>query len=149
PVYVVCTQIGRPRPSGPRSAQPLARWRLRGRRHAAIAPAAGFFEQCSLTGGGRMSRSEAGVQPSGRSRRSAVSTAALLAAVGWLIAAGSVAAQESDVVAGVVVDARTLQPLAGVQISVEGTTTGTVTDASGRFRLQGLTGTSVVVRFEI
>ncbi|HST62574.1 MAG TPA: alpha-2-macroglobulin family protein, partial [Longimicrobium sp.] len=41
-------------------------------------------------------------------------------------------------VRGVVVDARTRQPLAGALVSVEGTALRTVTDASGRFRLAGV-----------
>jgi hypothetical protein len=41
-------------------------------------------------------------------------------------------------VRGVVVDARTRQPVAGARVSVEGTALRTVTDASGRFRLGGV-----------
>lgn len=39
---------------------------------------------------------------------------------------------------GVVVDARTRQPVAGAVVSVEGTALRTVTDAAGRFRLRGV-----------
>jgi hypothetical protein len=41
-------------------------------------------------------------------------------------------------VQGVVVDARTRQPLAGVMVTVDGTALRTVTDAGGRFRLSGV-----------
>jgi uncharacterized protein YfaS (alpha-2-macroglobulin family) len=41
-------------------------------------------------------------------------------------------------VRGVVVDARTRQPVAGALVSVQGTALRTVTDASGRFRLAGV-----------
>ena len=47
-------------------------------------------------------------------------------------------AQGAGTLAGTVVSERTSVPIPGVQIAVEGTTTGTTTDASGRFRLVGL-----------
>jgi hypothetical protein len=37
------------------------------------------------------------------------------------------------------------RPLADAQVSVEGTTLGAATDASGRFRIAGVTGTEVRV----
>src|SRR5688572_24810262 len=55
-------------------------------------------------------------------------------------------AQQTDVVAGVVVDAATLTPLDGVQVGVEGTQLGGVTDAAGRFRITGVSGTQVTLQ---
>ena len=55
-------------------------------------------------------------------------------------------AQQTDVVAGVVVDAATLTPLDGVQVGVEGTQLGAMTDAAGRFRITGVSGTQVTLQ---
>ncbi len=49
------------------------------------------------------------------------------------------------VVSGTVIASGSLRPLQGAQLQVAGTTTGTVTDANGRFRLAQLSGTSVSV----
>lgn len=49
-------------------------------------------------------------------------------------------------VAGLVMDARTLEPLAGAQIVIEGTDQGALTDARGRFRIQNVGGTEVTLR---
>ncbi|HEX6629497.1 MAG TPA: SusC/RagA family TonB-linked outer membrane protein [Gemmatimonadaceae bacterium] len=46
------------------------------------------------------------------------------------------------VVAGTVVAAGTMRPLANAQIAVEGTQLGTTSDAQGRFRLSGVSGTT-------
>ena len=52
----------------------------------------------------------------------------------------------ADVVAGTVVAERSERPLTGVQIAVDGQPgKGAVTDASGRFRIAGVTGTQVTV----
>src|SRR5687768_16106155 len=56
------------------------------------------------------------------------------------------AQQPTDVVAGVVVDAVSLNPLDGVQVGVQGTQLGATTDASGRFRITGVTGTTVILQ---
>jgi TonB-linked SusC/RagA family outer membrane protein len=56
---------------------------------------------------------------------------------------------QQTTVAGVVLDVRTNAPLQGVQITAEGTTRGTTTDAQGRFRIDGLTGTEVTLRVEL
>lgn len=53
------------------------------------------------------------------------------------------------VVAGVVVNARTLAPIAGVRVVVDGTSFGAVTDGNGRFRIQGSLGESVMIRAEM
>ena len=56
------------------------------------------------------------------------------------------AQQPTDVVAGVVVDAVSLNPLDGVQVGVQGTQLGATTDASGRFRITGVTGPTVTLQ---
>ena len=53
---------------------------------------------------------------------------------------------QQGVVAGVIVDAATLNALDAVQISVTGTQIGVATDASGRFRITGLTGDQVTLQ---
>ena len=50
-------------------------------------------------------------------------------------------------IAGVVVDARQGEPLPGVNVSIEGTTTGTATDLKGRYRLTGLEPGTYDVRY--
>ncbi|HET9985594.1 MAG TPA: TonB-dependent receptor [Longimicrobiales bacterium] len=55
-------------------------------------------------------------------------------------------AQQPGVVAGRVLDAATLQPISGAQVVVEGTSTGGLSDPQGRFRIGGLSGTSVTLR---
>jgi TonB-linked SusC/RagA family outer membrane protein len=62
------------------------------------------------------------------------------------VAARSAAAQEG-VLAGTVVAAGTQRPIAGAQVTVQGQAgKGAVTDAQGRFRIAGVTGTDVVVQ---
>ncbi len=58
-------------------------------------------------------------------------------------------AQQPGVVSGRVVDATSHEAIAGAQISVEGTRTGGLTDSQGRFRLPGLTGSTVVLRVQM
>lgn len=52
-------------------------------------------------------------------------------------------AAQSGVTAGVVIDARTLRPLASAQIAVEGGATGASTNEAGEFRITNLPGTQV------
>ena len=59
-----------------------------------------------------------------------------LLALGALPHAAS--ARQAGVVSGIVVDARTLQPLPGAQVQVVGQDRGTLTDAAGRFRIDGI-----------
>src|SRR5687768_6572062 len=56
---------------------------------------------------------------------------------------GSALAAQGGTLAGVVVAEGTLTPVSEAQVRVANTTTGTTTDAAGRFRLTGLTGTTV------
>jgi TonB-linked SusC/RagA family outer membrane protein len=60
---------------------------------------------------------------------------------GWQPARG-----QSNTVMGTVVTSSTLRPLSGVQVMIEGTDAGTVTDANGRFLFTGVTGTEVTLR---
>ncbi|MGH7578003.1 MAG: TonB-dependent receptor plug domain-containing protein, partial [Longimicrobiales bacterium] len=55
-------------------------------------------------------------------------------------------AQQEPVVGGIVLEARTLRPIAGAQVVVDGTEIGTVTDGRGAFRLGGLPSGQVTLR---
>jgi TonB-linked SusC/RagA family outer membrane protein len=60
--------------------------------------------------------------------------------------AGRAAAQiGTGSVGGVVLSEQSTQPLPNVQVSVAGSSLGAVTDASGRFRIAGITGTQVTL----
>jgi TonB-linked SusC/RagA family outer membrane protein len=63
-----------------------------------------------------------------------------------LITSLSVFAQERDIT-GVVTDAQTGEVLIGVNVSVAGTTTGTITDAAGSYALRVSPGQSVVFSY--
>lgn len=54
---------------------------------------------------------------------------------------------EQEAVGGVVLDGLTRAPLSGVQVVVEGTELGSLTDNRGRFRIEGVQGTEVTLRF--
>ena len=69
---------------------------------------------------------------------------ALLSAMGIAVHADAVAAQEG-VVGGMVIDNKTMRPLSGAQVLVQGQGRGVLSDANGRFRIQGVTGTEVTV----
>jgi TonB-linked SusC/RagA family outer membrane protein len=60
-----------------------------------------------------------------------------------------VAVRRQGIVAGVVVNATTLQPLAGALVSVQGAESGTISDASGRFRLTDIEGSTVTLRVQL
>lgn len=77
-------------------------------------------------------------------RLGALFTALVLAA--GLLNPLDVGAQAPGAVAGQVLDASTLRPLAGAQIVVEGTQQGGVSDSGGRFRIDGLSGETVTLR---
>jgi TonB-linked SusC/RagA family outer membrane protein len=72
-------------------------------------------------------------------RTSRVLAALAVAALG--AAAPRLAAAQGGTISGVVVNERTLSPLAGAQVVVQGTRIGDVTDAAGRFQLEGVPGT--------
>lgn len=60
--------------------------------------------------------------------------------------APAAARAQSGTISGSVVDASSQRPLAGAQVAVEGQPgRGAVSDASGRFRISGVTGTSVTL----
>ncbi len=79
------------------------------------------------------------------SRRSIRRWAGALAVL-LVLAPPTLGAQTGGVVAGTVVDARTLRGIDGVQLSVEGGTEGALTDGSGGFRLTGLNGAQVTLQ---
>ena len=56
-------------------------------------------------------------------------------------------AQESIVIKGTVVDAENNTPIPGVNVSVKGTTTGTITDIDGHYRLSAPSGADLVFSF--
>ncbi|MGH7482920.1 MAG: SusC/RagA family TonB-linked outer membrane protein [Longimicrobiales bacterium] len=71
----------------------------------------------------------------------------LLLTLGVLVAlSGAEVRGQEGFVSGVVVDAQSLEPLAGAQVLAVGTDRGTVTDARGRFLIQGLSGPEVTLR---
>ena len=70
--------------------------------------------------------------------------ALLMSSIFLVTAAPSLLAQ-TGTVAGTVVAASTLDPLAGAQVSVVGTTVRAVSDERGQFRLAGLSGTTVAL----
>ena len=53
---------------------------------------------------------------------------------------------QQGVISGTVVDARSRAPLNGALVSLAGRSTGTLTDAQGRFRLANLTGSDVTLQ---
>ena len=55
-------------------------------------------------------------------------------------------AQSGGVVAGTVIDARTLRGVAGAQVAVEGTVLGALSDGSGGFRIANVQGTQVTLQ---
>jgi TonB-linked SusC/RagA family outer membrane protein len=69
---------------------------------------------------------------------------ALAIALGVALAGAPAAAQEAGTIAGVVVGAGG-QPVASAQINVQGTSLGAATDASGQFRIAGLTGAEATI----
>ncbi len=52
---------------------------------------------------------------------------------------------QGGAVGGIVVDAATAAPLEGVQVTVQGTSLSATTDAGGRFRIAGITGTRITL----
>ncbi len=60
----------------------------------------------------------------------------------------AVPAAAQDFVAGTVLEAGTLRPLAGTQVVVEGTNLGAITDAAGKFMIRGVGQGELTLRFE-
>ncbi|MHB1225142.1 MAG: carboxypeptidase-like regulatory domain-containing protein, partial [Gemmatimonadaceae bacterium] len=68
----------------------------------------------------------------------------MIAGAAFCLAAGApLHAQQEGVIGGTVLTDGTLQPLAGVQVTVTGTELGALTDASGAFRITGASGGQV------
>ena len=79
-------------------------------------------------------------------RALAARAAAVAIALALVIAPRAARAQDGGVVAGRVVTEAGARPLAGVQVAVQDQAgKGTVTDASGRFHITGVSGSQVVV----
>jgi TonB-linked SusC/RagA family outer membrane protein len=70
----------------------------------------------------------------------------LLAFLALLTAAVPAAAQQTGSIQGTVTDAQNRSPLAGVRVSVDGTSLGAVTDAEGRYALRGVPAGTRTVR---
>jgi TonB-linked SusC/RagA family outer membrane protein len=65
----------------------------------------------------------------------------------FLFVAVTAFAQQPPVLTGQVVDAATNEPLIGVSLAVKGTSTGTVTDSDGQFRLSVVPGAILTVSY--
>ncbi len=78
--------------------------------------------------------------------RRAAALAATLACLALVLAMPRALVAQGGAVGGKVVDAQSLQPLTGAQVVVAGTNLGGLTDARGRFRITGLTGSQVELR---
>lgn len=75
-----------------------------------------------------------------------VSSTVLATAAALLLGAAHLAHAQGGAISGVVVTEGSLRPLANAQISVDGQAgRGAVTDAAGRFRLAGVTGSTVTL----
>ena len=72
-----------------------------------------------------------------------------LVALGCVLASSTAAAQEAGNISGVVKDALRDQPLAGVQVLIDGGRRGDVTDSQGRYRVRELRSGwhSIEIRF--
>lgn len=69
-----------------------------------------------------------------------------LAAAALALAGATPLAAQEGTVAGTVVSAMTLRPLAGAQVMIEDTERGMITDPNGRFLMLNVQGTEVVLR---
>ena len=90
-----------------------------------------------------------GLTPAARARRvfrASCLPSILSLAVALLAVAPAPARAQTGTISGTVVDAGSQRPLASAQVSVAGQPgRGAVTDASGRFRITGVTGTTVTL----
>lgn len=75
----------------------------------------------------------------------------LLTLVAVVLTAASPLAVQAQTrgVAGIILDGRTLAPLSGAQVSVDGTTVGGITDATGRFRIPAVPGSADAVTLRV
>jgi TonB-linked SusC/RagA family outer membrane protein len=69
----------------------------------------------------------------------------VLIGVGVILSSAKAATAQEGAVAGVVVESKTLKPLAGAQVVVSGQGRGVLTDANGRFRITGISGTNITI----
>ena len=98
--------------------------------------------------GGSLAERCAAARRPGVCRTSAL-TLAFLSTVALLLGAPTQAAAQNQEIRGTVVDGVSLQPLAGAEVLVVGTTVKAQSDANGRFRLSGLTGPEVLLQVRL
>jgi hypothetical protein len=65
----------------------------------------------------------------------------------WLLTATTLGASEKRTISGTVCDAQTRLPVEGVSVLLKNSSTGTLTDADGRFTLKGLEGKRCTLLF--
>ncbi len=75
--------------------------------------------------------------------------AAAIAALALLLVPPALAAQQPGAVAGSVTDAQSLEPLSGAQVFLPGTDLGALTDAEGRYRIEGVPAGTHEVRVQL
>jgi TonB-linked SusC/RagA family outer membrane protein len=62
-----------------------------------------------------------------------------------LASAAPAFAQQPNVVGGTVVESKSMRPLSGAQVVIQGQGRGVLTDVNGRFRITGVTGSDVTI----
>jgi TonB-linked SusC/RagA family outer membrane protein len=67
----------------------------------------------------------------------------------WGVSADAAMAQQTGTVQGTVVEANTMRPLPGAQVTVQGTALGTLTDAQGRFQLVNVPAGTRTIRAQL
>lgn len=81
-----------------------------------------------------------------RPHRAAAAVVRIAAVAGLLLASPQLAHAQVGTVSGVVLVEASLRPIAGAQVAAEGTMSNAITDANGRFRLMGLSGSEVTLQ---
>jgi TonB-dependent starch-binding outer membrane protein SusC len=81
--------------------------------------------------------------------RSLPKLAAVLAALALLVGGAPLAAQGTGAIRGQVIETATQQPLSGVQVYLQGTTRGTVTDARGNFLIPAVAAGNYTVQAQM
>jgi TonB-linked SusC/RagA family outer membrane protein len=84
--------------------------------------------------------------PAHEARRAAGAARAALLLLAALVTPATLALAQDSVLAGVVLNAVTTDPLEGARVSIEGTSLLQTTDANGRFRFSAVSGGQVTLR---
>jgi TonB-linked SusC/RagA family outer membrane protein len=84
--------------------------------------------------------------PAHETRRAAGAARATLLLLATLVAPATLALAQDSVLAGVVLNAVTTDPLEGARVTIEGTSLLQTTDANGRFRFSAVSGGQVTLR---